>query len=68
MVIHSRKGKIRASDKKILEKINPAFEYEVIEIIRKDSLDLDSGDRIKIYEACSKLDEKRILIKGHIGK
>jgi L-asparaginase len=48
--------------KRILERVNPNFEYEIITVTRKDSLDLTEEDREKIYEVCKKVDCKRIII------
>ncbi|MCX6165410.1 MAG: asparaginase domain-containing protein [Ignavibacteriae bacterium] len=48
--------------KQILEKINPSFEYEVISLIRKDSMDLTVKDKKKIYETCTKADTDKIII------
>lgn len=48
--------------KEILEKINPAFDYEVISVLRKDSLDLTAKDRKKIFEICERADFNKIVI------
>jgi L-asparaginase len=46
----------------ILERINPAFEYEVISLLRKDSMDLTVKDKKKIFEECEKADTDKIII------
>jgi L-asparaginase len=46
----------------ILENINPCFEYEILPLLQKDSLDLTPQDRDLIYEACLKNNAKKIII------
>jgi len=48
--------------KRILEKLNPNFEYEIISVLKKDSLDITESDRNKILEECKKLKENKIII------
>lgn len=48
--------------KSILQKINPNFEFDVISVLKKDSLDITEEDRKKIYEACQKTDIDKIII------
>jgi L-asparaginase len=48
--------------KQILEKINPSFEYEVISLLRKDSMDLTVKDKKKIFETCVEADTDKIII------
>ncbi len=48
--------------KEMLEKINPAFDYEVFSVLRKDSLDLTVKDRKKIFEICERADFNKIVI------
>jgi L-asparaginase len=47
---------------RILKKINPAFEYEILELFKKDSLDLDDVDRNKILDVCKKCNYDKIII------
>ncbi len=47
---------------RILEKANPQFEFEVLPLLKKDSLDMADKDRERIYEACMKADSDRIII------
>jgi L-asparaginase len=48
--------------RQILERINPAFEYEVISLLRKDSTDITVKDKKKIFEECEKADTDKIII------
>jgi L-asparaginase len=48
--------------KRILEKLNPAFEYEIISLLQKDSLDITDRDRQQIYHRCVNLDNDKIII------
>jgi L-asparaginase len=47
---------------RILKNINPCFEYEILPLLQKDSLDLTTQDRDLIYEACLKNDAEKIII------
>jgi L-asparaginase len=50
---------------RILEKVNPAFEYEIIPLFQKDSLDLTETDRQKILETCkNNVNDKIIVTHG----
>jgi L-asparaginase len=48
--------------KQILERINPSFEYEVISLLKKDSMDLTVKDKKKIFETCAEADTDKIII------
>ena len=48
--------------RQILERVNPSFEYEVISLLRKDSMDLTVKDKKKIFEACANADTDKIII------
>lgn len=48
--------------KRILEKVNPALDYEIIPLLQKDSLDITKEDRKKILQACRKTDSDKIVI------
>ena len=48
--------------KRILDKVKPDFEYEIISLIKKDSLDLTDEDREKLFITCQKTDLKNIII------
>ena len=48
--------------KRILERIHPSFEFEVISLLKKDSSDMTEKDRGKILEACQKTDADRIVV------
>lgn len=41
--------------KRILEKLNPSFEYEIISVLKKDSLDITNQDRQKILDTCKSI-------------
>lgn len=47
---------------RILQKIKPAFEYDVISILKKDSMDLTDEDRQLILKTCLEASAKKILI------
>ncbi len=46
----------------ILKKVKPDFEYEVISILKKDSLDIMEEDREKIYSVVNSLENDKIVI------
>lgn len=48
--------------KRILERLNPSFEYEIISVLKKDSLDITDEDRVKLLETCQQLDSDKIII------
>lgn len=48
--------------KRILAKVNPSFEYDIIPLLKKDSLDLSNDDRKKIFETCKNVKNKKIII------
>jgi len=48
--------------KRILEKVHPNFDFEVISLLRKDSLDMTEEDRVRIREACQRADADKIVI------
>jgi L-asparaginase len=48
--------------KRILGKVHPSFDFEVISLLKKDSLDMTEKDRGKILEACQKADADKIVI------
>jgi L-asparaginase len=48
--------------KRIMEKLNPAFDFEIIPLLKKDSLEITGEDRQRIYDACASLDNGRIVI------
>ncbi|MBI2102618.1 asparaginase [Candidatus Woesearchaeota archaeon] len=47
---------------RILEKLNPSFEYEILSVLRKDSLDITEEDRKKILESCKKVKTDKLII------
>lgn len=48
--------------KSILLGVDPNFKFEIIEVIKKDSLDMDDNDRQKIYDICQKIQDDKIII------
>lgn len=48
--------------KRILQKINANFDFEILSILKKDSLDITEEDREKICETCQKAKNHRIVI------
>jgi len=47
---------------RILQRVNPSFDFEVISVFEKDSLDITSEDRKRIYDACRKARSSKIVI------
>ena len=48
--------------KRILQRINPSFDFEIVSILRKDSLDITEEDRKKIRDACEKIAVDKIVV------
>ena len=48
--------------RRILQKVNPNFDFEIISILKKDSLDITEEDRKKIYQTCQKVKSNKIVI------
>ncbi len=46
----------------ILKNANLNFEYEVISLTKKDSLDMTEEDRQLIFDSCKRIGNKRIII------
>lgn len=51
-----------AASKRVLEKIDPSFESEIITAFRKDSLEIDVNDRNALKELINKLKSDKIII------
>lgn len=47
---------------RILEKIKPVFDYDILSLLKKDSMDLTDEDRQLILETCKKTAYNKILI------
>lgn len=47
---------------RILQRVNPSFEYETKMVLQKDSLDITDDDRIAILQACKDSDASKIVI------
>ena len=48
--------------KRILQKVNPTFEFEITSLLQKDSLEITDEDREKILQACKNIEGNRIII------
>lgn len=48
--------------KRILGRAHPSFDFEVISLLKKDSLDMTEKDRDRILEACQKTDADKIVV------
>ncbi len=48
--------------KKILHNINPNFEFEIISVLKKDSLDMDDKDRQLVFDTCKDVKNNKIII------
>ena len=48
--------------RRILETVNPTFQYEIIPLLQKDSLELTDEDREMILKACQETDADKIII------
>jgi L-asparaginase len=47
---------------RVLARVNPAFDYTIVAVARKDSLELTGEDRQRIREACVSAQADRIVI------
>ena len=47
---------------RVLEKINPSFEYEFLSLFKKDSLLITNEDRIELYQVCKNAMSDKIII------
>ncbi len=47
---------------RILEKLNPSFEYELFSVLKKDSLDITEDDRRYLLDFCRQLENDKIII------
>ncbi len=48
--------------RRILQRVNYNFEFEIVSILKKDSSDITKEDREKIYTACKKADSDKIIV------
>lgn len=46
----------------IFKKVNLEFEYEIIKVLKKDSLDITEDDRVKLYEIINDTKNDKIII------
>jgi L-asparaginase len=47
---------------RIVQRVHPNFDYKVISVLKKDSLDITDHDREIIHEACLEAESEKILI------
>lgn len=47
---------------RIMEIVKPNFEYEVLSVLRKDSLEISDSDRELIYQVCLRTKSQRIVV------
>jgi L-asparaginase len=47
---------------RILKKLNPSFEYEILSAFKKDSLVIDEGDRKYLFQMIDEIDNDKIII------
>ena len=47
---------------RILAKLNPSFDHEIVSVLKKDSMDITDDDRNTIYHACVSTDNDKIII------
>ncbi|HKZ95180.1 MAG TPA: asparaginase domain-containing protein [Candidatus Bathyarchaeia archaeon] len=47
---------------RILQRVHPNFDFQIVSLLRKDSLDITKQDREKILEACRKADADKIVV------
>ena len=47
---------------RILTRINPSFEYEILQLLQKDSSEITDSDRQMIYDTCADSTIGKIII------
>ncbi len=47
---------------RILENINPSFDYEILPLMQKDSLDMTDEDRKRLFDCCRQTNYNKIII------
>jgi len=66
-IYFDRQGEFQVGDPQaieILKEANVTFEYEIVSLLRKDSLDLTDGDREKIFRAVAD-DDHHFFVVTH---
>lgn len=48
--------------KRILRRVNPNFEFDIISILKKDSRDITEEDREVIYKTCKHVENDKIIV------
>ena len=64
-IYFDRKSEFQIGDPQVIEVLkdaNVTFEYEVVTLLRKDSLDLTDDDRRLIYETIQSAPDRRIVV------
>lgn len=64
-IYFDRKSEFQVGDPQVIEVLkdaNVTFEYEVVTLLRKDSLDLTDDDRRLIYETVQSAPDRRIVV------
>ncbi len=46
----------------VMKNIRPNFEYEIISVLKKDSLDMDEKDRKLVFDACNDVSNDKIIV------
>lgn len=47
---------------RLLSLLNPGFDYEIIPLLRKDSLEITTEDRLLILNTCKQIPEDKIIL------
>jgi L-asparaginase len=47
---------------RILQRVNPNFDFEIIPLLKKDSMDITEQDRNKIHQNCEKTKGNKIIV------
>ncbi|MBU4245498.1 MAG: asparaginase domain-containing protein [Nanoarchaeota archaeon] len=48
--------------KRIVQRVAPNFDFEIVSVLKKDSLDITEADRIKISKTCQEVMADKIII------
>ena len=48
--------------KRIIQKLNPSFQYKIDSVFKKDSLEINDKDRDLLLATCSNANEDKIII------
>lgn len=53
---------LEPSVKYILRNVEPNFKYDIVSLLKKDSLDINNKDRQLIFSACKKIKADKVII------